>query len=315
MEHILILDATGRVVFSQLEAECDNNCFAMLNGVEKCSLNSKLRKKGKLSLQNGTIFLCTDDPDKIKSKRVFQKTIQFYGEMLASYIDIRDEVLKRTQIENNRLIHNLTTLNSHIIQEIYNIAPMDALTGGPKNQISELENAISSNPKKSAHAALKILKNAIAGRAEMQIVRRLRSGSMTSLNQRVHNIHKVVKNVLITFFQDFQEKRVQINLGDCHINVLFDYECLSVALYRLFENSIKYCKENSIFQINFEEHDRHVYIYMKMESLPILLEEKEAIFDEGVSGKAAINAKQQRVSWILCKRVSFTAAASGLQTG
>jgi signal transduction histidine kinase len=292
MDHYLISDTTGRTIVSRLDPGCKENCFdKATTEIERCQMNKCPRKRGRISLPNGIVFLCTDNPDLLKSNRVFLRTLQFYGEMLASFEDIRDEVIKRAQTENNRLVHNLTTLNTHIIQEIYSIASQDTLTGVANNQISEIRKAIEKNPDNAASAALRILKSAIAARAEMQIVRRLRSMSQSLLSQKNHQIHKVIKNVLITFFQDFQEKKISFTLGECHASVLFDYECVSVALYRLFENAIKYCKEDSDFGIFFEERDRHLHVILQMESIPILAEERERIFEEGFSGQIAEKLK------------------------
>lgn len=294
MEHILLEDQHERVVFSRIDpickASCLNNCT---DKAVKCVIDKKTKIRGKHSSLLGTVYLCTDEPEHIKSKRVFKRTIQFYTEMLGQFIDIKQSILKDSQAENDRLVHNLTTLNTHIIQEIYNIIPQESLTGGPNEQIEKLEDAIESKLNDSARAALKILKNAIAGRSEMQIVKHLRDTSTLQPNLKYHNLHKVTKNVLITFFQEFQEKSIQCTIGECHITVNCDYEFVSAALYRLFENAVKYCKESSELRIKYELKENNLHMIMQMESIPIQPQEIEKIFDEGYSGHFA---KQKGIS-------------------
>jgi len=48
---------------------------------------------------------------------------------------------------------------------------------------------------------LRILKNAVAARTEMQVVRRFHAAPQLPPQRRPHMIHKVVKNVLITSFR------------------------------------------------------------------------------------------------------------------
>jgi len=236
---------------------------------------------------SGTAFLCSDDEALIRSKRVFVKALQFYAEAADRFRELNEENAKRVQTENRRLVHNLTTLNTHILQEIYAIAPQESLIGGPEGQIAAIREQIKVSHDQTAAAILRILKNVVAARTEMQIVRRLQSESNAPLSQKDHEIHRVIKNALITFFQDSQEKKISWQLGMCRDRVVFDYETVSAALYRLFENAVKYCMSGTGVSIDFKVDRNQLTVSMSMISLRINEEEQERIFEEGYSGEVA----------------------------
>lgn len=295
MDKIIILDTHERIVVSRIPPECKTKCFETATQImEKCSgsLCGGTRRKTRQPINGGTIFLCTDDADLVASKRRFQDHVQILGEMLKAFQDLKEEATKRVQTENRRLVHNLTTLNSHILQEIYSITPQEHLSGGPEEQINAIKSELIRYPARAAASALRILKNAVAARSEMQIVRRLQPEEKTvPLNPKSHAIHRVVKNALITFFQDSQERGLVWRLGNCTKTLFFDYETVSVALYRLFENAVKYCKPSSEIYVSFHPDSTGLSLILEMKSLWISFDEAPQIFEEGVSGSLAIKSK------------------------
>lgn len=295
MDHILLLDPSGKIIASKLPPECRQKCFEEASeSMEKCTSSScaGTRRRAKQKIAKGTIFLCTDDSDLVVSKRRFQERLRLMADTLAAFQEIRDETVKRLHTENRRLVHNLTALNTHILQEIYDITPQDLLIGDPHGQIAAIRTALAKDPDRAAAGALRILKNAVAARNEMQIVRRLQPTESTApLTPRSHAVHRVVKNALITFFQDSQEKGINWLLGPCTKKVMFDYETVSAALYRLFENAVKYCKKGTEIRISFPIESNKLRIEMEMTSLWIASQEGERIFDEGYSGEVAVNSR------------------------
>jgi K+-sensing histidine kinase KdpD len=100
-------------------------------------------------------------------------------------------------------------------------------------------------------------------------------------------IHKVIKNVLITFFQEAQDRGLYWNLRPTAERIMVDYELVSAALYRFFENCVKYCAPGSTVDIAFEVVNGRLNVVMEMTSLQIAPNEEKRIFDEGVSGAMA----------------------------
>jgi K+-sensing histidine kinase KdpD len=106
-----------------------------------------------------------------------------------------------------------------------------------------------------------------------------------------HPIKKVILNILHTFFVDFTNNNIYVYVEDYNGRVKIDYESIQVALYHLIENSAKYTMPNSIVNINFKENGDYVNVYFKMRSLHIDNDELDKIFNEGYSGKAAVNCE------------------------
>lgn len=290
VDHVYICDSAGKVLVSRLGGRCLEECLVTAtHSCEKCVAHEGdgVRRKGKKSTAAGTVFFCTSDEDMVKSKRVFSRTLDSYAEMIEGLVEIQRLAMEEARDESRRLVHNLTTLNSHIIQEIYNIVPQDDLAGTPTRQISIIASAISENPSAAAQAALRILKNAVAARTEMQVVRRFRATPQLPPQMRPHMIHKVIKNVLITFFQEAQDRELYWNLRATGERVLVDYELISAALYRFFENCIKYCAPTSTVDIGFQRAGDRIEVIMEMKSLPITKNEELQIFEEGISGMMA----------------------------
>lgn len=100
-------------------------------------------------------------------------------------------------------------------------------------------------------------------------------------------------NTLYLFFPDFSEKDVYVNVLPCSFDVYVDYESLSVALYHIIQNSVKYCMPKQEIEISFQLNDNFVEVDFKMASLRIEEDETDNIFKASISGK---NAKKHNLS-------------------
>jgi len=184
------------------------------------------------------------------------------------------------------LVHNLTTINGKTIQEVYDLVPQEVLTSDFNSQISKITKIIDENPRETALMFLRLAKHNIHMKSEFSIYKKLDRVNPT-LEKRKHPIHKVLMNVLHSFFVDFSDKDVYVNVGECRSSVNCDYETLQVALYHLIENASKYVKPNSTVEIFFSEKDNNLDIHFKMSSLYIEECEYSELFVEGFSGKEA----------------------------
>lgn len=290
MEHIQLIDSVGKILFSRLNNECLTQCKAKsTEKPERCTVSGEARKRSIKICEAGTVFLCTDDPDLLKSQREFNSRIAFYSEMLGTFSSLREEAQEKINTDNRRLVHNLTTLNSHILQEVYDLVSQEDLTGDPARQIRLIKESLIKAPDFAAAGILRILKNAVAARTEMQIVKWLHPGeNPPELSPKIHVIHRVVTNSLITFFQDGLEAKITFLLSSSVHKAFFDYQTVSAALQRMFENAIKYCRRNSLVYIKIFELNDKIVLQITMTSKWISIDESELIFKEGYSGNMAV---------------------------
>ena len=287
---ILLKDKRDRIVYSRSNPTC-RRClatFASPNEVIKGCDMGGTHRRGWVTTEFGSLYLCTDDPDVISSSKLFKKEISFYSEMLSQYVDIRDEMHKEGVKFVKRLIHNITSLNAHHLQDLYLLVPQDSLTGtsNAKNQLQLVEKALEKNTGELAAGYLRLLKNAIAIKSEINVFRNLYS-EKNELRPKYHFIHKVLKNVSSIYFQEFQSKNISVTQELCQVEVLFDYESVSVALHHLFQNAVKYSMRESTIDIKFLYKDETFCLILDMTSLPIYQDEIELIFQDDYSGRAA----------------------------
>lgn len=289
MKHFLIKDNKEVVIASNLHAKC-NDCFKNCDspGLKVyCNLYNDIRRKGLISNKKGTTFLCCNETKTTKLFRDKLEALSYaYYDLILPIDEIENSAKINVQKRVNRLVHNLTSINAHNIQEIYDLVPQDALTKDINKTISRIEKEIVSNPKDAAHMFLRIAKHNIHMKSEFSIYKKLDRDNPT-LDFRNHVIHKVLMNVLHTFFVDFSDKNVFVDVGECRCQIKCDYETVQVALYHIIENSSKYVKPKSTVEISFTESDNFVEVHFKMVSLKVDKSEHDKIFNEGFSGKEA----------------------------
>ncbi|MEW6076562.1 MAG: hypothetical protein AB1724_01990 [Thermodesulfobacteriota bacterium] len=186
-----------------------------------------------------------------------------------------------------RLLHNLTSLNAHCIQEIFDLVSQDTLTKNISQQLKTVQNVLKASPQKAARTILRIAKNNLAMKSEFVAMRYLEDASPHP-QLRVHQIQKVVLNVLHAFFQDFTDHSVRVYVNDSPFTVLLDYDTFHVALYHVFDNATKYIMPNSELIVSFEAKDGRVKVVLDMLSLPISPQELARLGEEGFSGSLAI---------------------------
>ena len=186
------------------------------------------------------------------------------------------------------------TYNSHILQEIYQLIPQEEITSiDGKSQLKKIEQVLTKNPTNTSQSFLRILKNASLEKAEFDVFDKLyKTDPKPSFYE--HSIHKIIFLTLNTFWLDFLELEIEVDIRSTNKLVIIDYNSFSVALGHIFDNAIKYALPNTKITIAFYENvlDDHFDINIDMISLKLNPCDKEKIFQEGFSGDYA---KQKEV--------------------
>lgn len=291
-ERKLLINARGGAVLSISDPDC-KKCL------ESCSLNSEkvsacskegVHRKGMMERENiGIAYLCTSDANLVASSKIFKQRLSSYLETIFSINEIKLEVKKDEMDVRRRLIHNLSSLLAHMQQELYYIVPQQELSKckSAPEQISLIREMIARGGKEAAQATLKIIKNVQAIKSELSVFQLLDSNVRRSITPKSHRVFPVLRNITSIFFQDFQENGIEVVTQDCTIELLFDYESVSVAFHHIFLNAVKYCLSNTRINIEFDQKQDKFCISITMTSLEIKPEEAEAIFEEKVSGSHA----------------------------
>lgn len=287
-DHVLIIDKKERIVFSRLDPGCRPclvACDAESEKTAKCN-SGKMRRRGVKHSALGSVYLCSEDPDLVASSKSFRKEIFLLSEMLGSLSDIRDGIKREALLETRRLIHNLTSLNAHILQELYLLVPQEELSKGQGSQLQSVRKVLEEQSKNAARTFLRVLQNAAAVKTEFAVFTKLRSNK-SELQPKYHKVHKVLLNIASFYFQDFQQSDVALQLEETHNEILIDYETFSVSLHHIFSNAVKYICGSTNLVIRFELTSTSYAVIFEMQSLPIYPDEIEHLYEEGFSGRAA----------------------------
>jgi len=274
----------GRKITNTLDL-ADSILLETIKNESVLVLNNKARA-GRLSSERGTIYAISDHPDNIRSSQKFKTTAR----TILDSVDYINETIN-DQIEANnrntkRLIHNLTSLNAHNIQEIYALLSQDELSGKMKGHIDYARNVIESNALEAAKTLLRLAKNNASMKTEISVFNKLFIAT-PDLRPYSHVMHKVLMNVLYLFFPDFTDKSVDVIVQQSEASAYFDYESIHVALYHIIDNAAKYTIPNTKLFINILEEGSYIFITFQMCSTKILENELAKIYDEGFSGSIA----------------------------
>jgi len=281
-----ITDPDGNIIFCNLH-EKEKEKITRINSRSQKIEAANLRA-GMASNQHGTVVAFSSDKSYVKSSSKFSTALNVILDSTKMINEVIKEAHTSINRSTSRLIHNLTSLNAHNIQEIYSLVPQENVSQKISGQLSYVKNIVKDKPKETALLLLSIAKNNAAMKAEFSVFRKLFDNN-PNLQIREHNVHKVLMNIFYLFFPDFTDKKVTVDFGDDKNKYLacFDYESFHVAIYHIIENAAKYIKPKTSLNVEIKDADEFIEIHMDMISLEIKEGEADRIFEEGVSGELA----------------------------
>jgi hypothetical protein len=287
MKHLKITDAKSQDIANNLTENC-LNCYKSCNSEGQVILNcpeyNEKRRYGIRKTNASTSFLCCD---KTKTTKLFKGKLEALSYSVPDLIIPINEIREDEQKKVNRLVHNLTSINAHNIQEIYDLVPQEVLSQNWRKQLEFIKEEMSKDIDKAAMTFLRIAKHNTHMKSEFSIYRKIERSDSIDLEKRSHNIRNVLLNTLHTFFSDFTKRSVYVGVEDFYYMAFFDYETIQVALYHLIENASKYTLPKSKINISATEKDEWIYLKFEMVSAHVKPEDGKEIMKEGVSGEAA----------------------------
>lgn len=249
-----------------------------------CKFDNGRGRRGLITTPLGSVYAFTNDKELIASSSKFKTKLEALASTLETIKSIIIESNEKHNTSTRRLIHNLTSLNAHNIQEIYSIVPQEVISRRTGTHVDYVKGIIEKEPRDTALALLRIAKNNAAMKAEFSVFKKLFTNNPV-LDPKYHNTHKVLMNIFYVFFPDFTEKEVKVKICENSQTAFFDYESLHVALYHIIENATKYIKHKSVLEVNIHDNGAYTTVEMDMVSTKISETEKKSIFEEGVSGE------------------------------
>lgn len=257
---------------------------AQVHEVLSESMRLGAARVGTMVTGSGRVYGFTSDKDYVASSQKFRTALSVIKDSAESITEMVSASRQAINKNTSRLLHNLTSLNAHNIQEIYSLLPQEMLAKRTSGQVKLVEELINKQMRDTALALLRIAKNNAAMKTEFAVFNKLFE-SNPKLQRKSHNVHKVLMNVFYIFFADFTDKDVKVEV-ECQgtQTAYFDYESVHVALFQVIENAVKYIQPKTDLYVCIYEIDDVVAVAFKMVSLQIQNGEQKLIFDEGFSG-------------------------------
>lgn len=281
-----LLDKGNSVLFSNLlsyenKLLSEISCECQILKVHGENLRCGLMKNDELA-----IYFFSNLKDLLKSSRRFKSICQSIMNGSNLLVGLSLQVKDKLNEDTRRLLHNLTSLNAHNIQEMYSLVSQEDLSKMKSGHIDFIKKEVSRNPKEAARLIFRIAKNNVSMKTEFSVFKKLFNGNPI-LDRRPHNIHKVLMNIFYSFFSDFTDKEVSVDVKEGQLKAFFDYESIHVALYHIIENSAKYTLSGSDMTVSSSMSAclRYVNVRFEMFSIAVNKDEVDALFEEGYSGE------------------------------
>lgn len=228
--------------------------------------------------------------------RNFRIELQNTVDCIPQLLRLRKEIEKTVHEEQlqkmDRIIHNIKTQNAHAIQELTHFINPEQFAYDIKSLIPSVREKIKTKTQQAAYTILRLAKINTAMSEEIFIYDHIiHKESTYQLEKRKYDIHDVLMLVFHEFIPDFNKKQVTIDVMDYDNKVKFDFTVIRFIFYHLIANAEKYVKPNSTLRVMFSEDMDSNIVTFSMTSYHIYSEDLDQIYNEGYSGRIAVEQK------------------------
>jgi hypothetical protein len=227
--------------------------FEIIIGNEK-----KMVRLGFKTNEYGKIYTLTNENKYIKSNNLFKELLFRSTLGLESFSKFHNDLLGERNRQTEEFMHNVTSLNSYSIQDLFTLIPQDVLTENINKQNEIVKAIIIDKPNITVKTLLKLIKYNLSMKVEFSVYdRTLRPNSY--IKKISHSLRGIVLSILQIFIDDFEDKHIEVSLDACERRLNVDYDSLFVSLFYIFDNSICYCCPHTKYKIIFKEEENNTF--------------------------------------------------------
>jgi hypothetical protein len=292
--YIMLLNNHNSVIASTFPTTLNHLALTSELGIREVTIKinggSSLAKCkiGRKTKDHNTVVLLTNDTKCLNRNKVFSERL-YMSFMLFDFINVLlTDQANMININTKELIHNLVKLNSYNIQNIFSVVPQQSLTKNISSQRDIVKKVIDNDNNDTVpDVILDTVKNNLAMQVEFSVFDKLLEPH-PSIDLNDYDIREVLLTVIQVFYNEFKSNRVGIKLADCEREISIDYQLLTVSLFYLLDNSVKYCCPRTTLDIKFDESVRGEFgIIFDMISLKIKDNEIEKLTEIEFRGEYA----------------------------
>lgn len=271
--------SNGDCLFNNIPDELNNiDVHFDLNKISMISSNLLNFKYFYNKLGEGYLLIISLNDKHLKSRKSFEELIIVVTQVCNNLINRKQSLQKENENFISHFIHNLTSLNTYNIQELFSLIPQDKLSNNINDQKETVKNIILSKPNVTSDTLLKLIKYNLAMKVEFSVFSKTNS-SNSSVQKIETDLRTFILQVLQIFIDDFDKKQITVSIEANSSRLFFDTELLFVSLFYILDNSTKYCIGNSSLKIIFKEHGDYLDVIFDMISTKIEENELGKIFD------------------------------------
>ncbi|WP_353146264.1 hypothetical protein [Chryseobacterium sp.] len=241
---------------------------------------------GKHCCSDLEIIILTFDEKYTNRYKFFKELLDVSPLLITPILELQDSVTKQNQESYDEFVHNITSLNSYSIQNLFSLIPQELLSNNINKQKEIIKEIIKEKPNLTVDALLKQIKYSVATKVEFSAYESIVKNNNTLLKQK-HKIHKVILSILQIFIDDFEKNKITVSLSASEKLLEIDYDSIFVSLYYIFDNALKYCCPNTDFKIILSEEPQSFDIIFKMVSVKIDDNEIDLLTERGYRSKTA----------------------------
>lgn len=294
----IISSSGGRVVFDDIPAS-----WSGAIGGQKIIPGSPIKdeelqfRAANILSDHYSVIVATNSADDLSSRRKFEQKIDLLGKILPEIIDAKQRADELATKAMDRLLHNIVSLNAHASQDLYvalDLGDVGRKRPNMKDIVAALDRATEHSMAPIAKALLQQVKYNAGIKAEISVFQTLYKDK-PRLEIAQHPVHRAMMAMLYSFFADFTDRGIWIDVRDSTLEARFDFDTFQVAIYHILENCTKYCASNSRVSISINisrSRQQSIEIAFDMLSLAVTADEIEKIFDDEVSGSFALQSKK-----------------------
>lgn len=291
-----VIYGVGEELLNNLKyPDCDI-CLHQVNseGISNvvCPVDKVNRRIGCKRSSKGYAQVCAEGLTARNFRIELQNVVDSIPQLMRFRKEIEKSVHEAELQKMDRIIHNIKTQNAHAIQELTNFIEPEQFAYDIKSVIPGVREKIKTKAHHAAYTILRLAKINTAMSEEIFIYDHItHKESPYQLEKRKYDIHDVLMLVFHEFMPDFSNKQVTIDVMDYDARVVFDFTVIRFIFYHLIANAEKYIKPNSVLHVMFSEDADSNIVTFLMTSYHIYSEDLDQIYNEGYSGKIAVEQK------------------------
>ena len=234
----------------------------------------------------GSIYVLTTEKKFINRKKYFRELVELSTIGIKPLVNFQNDLIEGHSEEREEFIHNVVSLNTYAIQDLFALIPQKVLTENITKQSNIVRDIIKEQPNVTVATLLNLIKYNLATKVEFSVFERTLKPS-AYVDKSDHSVRSIILSILQIFIDDFEKKKIDVTLDACEKILNIDYDSLFVSLYYLLDNSVKYCCPRTTFKIIFKQEGNDFSILFIMISLKIDQEELPNLLTRGYRSDSA----------------------------